>query len=401
MQLIILLALALTTQQARFDDVVRNLRNPDPQARMDSLRMLAESRYIEAILPIAPLVNDPLDVIQLEAIATELSFWTVEDIKARRRVAFIIETRSGSGRAEHVFDAGPLAVWPRPAPTELVNALLKAVDDENPKVRMEAIYAFGSIAQPPLASEAAQQLVKALDHYDPAIRAAAARVIGRLKVVSAGTDLIKAVNDSQPPVRVAAMRALGQIGERTAIDALAQQVEHYRGGEAAWAALDALARIGDPSSVPLFTSRLADRDEFIRRAAAEGLGRAGEATAIAPLEAGAANDRSGMVRAAMAFALVKLGRDYAPHLMTLLDDDKAVPQVAEYLIELGPPVVPELLNRLKDPKEAVRGNAALILGAVGTKEHVPALGMLAGDREQDVRRAAERAIERIKLRGQS
>ena len=399
MPLILLILLALTTQQARFDDVVRNLRNPDPEARMTALKLLGESKYVEAILPIAPLVNDPLDGIQLEAIGTELSFWMVEDIRARRRVAFIVETRGS--RAENVFNAGPLAVWPRQAPPELVNALLKAVDDENAKVRIEAIYALGAIAQPPLTGEAAAQLVKALDHYDPAIRAAAARVAGRLKLTAAAADLITAVNDSQQPVRFAAMRALGDLRDRTVIDALTQQVEHYRRGEGAWSALDGLAKIGDPSSVPLFTSRLADRDEFLRRAAAEGLGRAGDPAAIATLEARLAGESSAMARAAIAFALVKLGRDSLPQLMNMLDDDKVVGQVADYLVELAPVATPELLTRLKDPKDTVRGNAALILGAVGTAEHVPALQAMAADRDQDVRRAAERAIERIKLRGES
>ena len=385
-------------QQARFDDVVRNLRNPNADARMESLKLLAESKYIEAVLPIAPLVNDPLDQIQLEAINTELSFWTVDDIRARKRVAFIIETR-GAGRAETVFAAGPLAVWPRQAPPELVSALLKAVDDENPKVRVEAIYTLGAVAQPPLADDPAKQLIKALDHYDPVIRAAAARVIGRLKVTSAGKDLITAVNDSQQPVRLAAMRALGDIRERTAIDALTQQVEHYKKGEGAWSALDALANIGDPSSVPLFKTRLADRDQFIRRAAAEGLGRAGDSSEIAALEAGETKDSSPMVRAAMAFALSRLGRDYVRHLIAALDDEKLVAQAAGYLIELGPVAIPALLEALKEQDDAIRGNAALVLGAVGTSEHIPALSALSTDREPDVKRAAGRSIDRIKLRG--
>ena len=49
--------------------------------------------------------------------------------------------------AAAAFDLGPLAVWPRPVPPELVSALLQAVDDENAKVRLEAIYAAGVIAQ--------------------------------------------------------------------------------------------------------------------------------------------------------------------------------------------------------------------------------------------------------------
>jgi HEAT repeat protein len=56
-------------QQLRFDDVIRNLRNPDPKVRLAAVQVLRESKYPEAIGPIAPLVNDPVDQIQLEAIA--------------------------------------------------------------------------------------------------------------------------------------------------------------------------------------------------------------------------------------------------------------------------------------------------------------------------------------------
>ena len=154
---LILLALAVVpfVQQQRYDDVVRNLRNPDVEARMAALRSLREAKLVEAIAPIAPLVNDPVDEIQLEAIATELSFYLVDPVEARKRVAFIVETRRG-GKAEAAFAAGPLGVWPRPVPPELVTNLLRAVDDENAKVRQDAIYALGTIARPPLRMGAIQ-----------------------------------------------------------------------------------------------------------------------------------------------------------------------------------------------------------------------------------------------------
>ena len=56
-----------------------------------------------------------------------------------------------------------------------MTSLLQAVDDENAKVRLEAIYATGVIATAPLTAEQTQRLIKALDHYDPPVRAAAAR----------------------------------------------------------------------------------------------------------------------------------------------------------------------------------------------------------------------------------
>jgi HEAT repeat protein len=384
--------------QVRFDDVVRNLRNPDAKARMSALSMLRESKYLEAVEPIAPLVNDPIDEIQLAAIETELSFYTVDEVGGRKRVAFIFEVR-GSGRAETAFAAGPLAVWPRPVPPVLIASLLTAVDDDHPKVRVEAIYTFGAIARPPVADDHAELLIKALDHYDPAIRRGAARVLGRLEVRTAAVALIKTINDSEQSVRFAAMRALGQIHEESAVQALTQQLEHYRKGEGAWSALDGLARIGHPSSVPVFKARLTDKDPSLRAAAAEGLARTGDTSEVAALEEVAGTDPSPTVRAAAAFALQKLGRNYVARLAEPLDSARMAQQIAGYFMELGQPVAAQLTPMLKDPSEAIRGNVALILGAIGTQAEIALLEPLLQDRSAEVRLAAERAIHRLKLRG--
>ena len=405
----VLLIVALpAAQQARFDDVVRNLRNPDARARLSSIDMLRESKYLEAIEPIAPLVVDPVDEIQLAAIEAELSFFTVEELGARKRMAFIIERRN-SGQAETVFASGPLAVWPRPAPGALLTNLLQAVDDENPRVRMEAIYTFGAIARAPLTEAHTEAVVRALDHYDPAIRHAAARVAGRLDVTPALQMLVKAVFDSQEPVRFAAMRALGEIGAETTVKTLAEQLEHYGRGEGAWSALDALARIGHESSVPVFTARLADRDQYIRAAAIEGLGRAlsaeasakadGAAAQVEAIEAAASGDSSPGVRAASAFALELLGKGGIDRLVAAFDTDRLAPQIAGYLLELGPTAAPALVPHLKDPKASIRGNVAVVLGAIGGSADIAALEPLLQERDADVRRAAERAIQRIKVRG--
>ncbi len=386
-------------QQLRYDDVVRNLRNPDAETRLEALKLLRESRHLDAIEPIAPLVVDPMDGIQLAAIDTELSFYLVNDVPARKRVALIVEVRNG-GRAETAFASGPLAVWPRPVPGVLLTNLLAAIDDENQRVRIEALYTFGAIA-PPAAQAYAPVLIKALDHYDPAIRAGAARVIGRLKIKTAGEALIKAVNDSQQPVRFAAMRALGEIGEETAIRALTEQLDHYRKGEGAWSALDALARIAHPSSVPVFTARLADKDPYIRRAAVEGLARAKDASSRTVLESAVSTDPSDAVRAAMAFALERLGGNYIVRLANSLDSDKLAPQIAGYFLELGPPAAGQLAVHLNDPSDSIRGNVATILGAIGGPAESALLMPLLQDRNADVRRAAERAVERISMRAAS
>ncbi len=391
-------AAAASAQPARFDDVVRSLRNPDPKARLNAVRLLREAKYPEAIVPLAPLVNDPVDQIQLEAIAAELSFFLVQGVPERRKLGFVVEVRN-RGTAAEAFELGPLAVWPRPAPPELVNALLKAVDDENPRVRLEAIYAAATIPKGQLSLDGEEMLIKALDHYDPLVRAGAARFAGRAGIKAAADALIKAVADSNAEVRYASMRALGLMREERAAGTLVEQLKFYPKGEGAWSAVDALARIAHPSSAAVFTERLTDKDPYIRRAAAEGLGRLGHTASISALETGAGNDPSGMARAAMAFALQKLGRNYVPRLIEFLADRdrKVVLQVQDYLIELGPPVEKDLLPSLQEPEEALRAAVADVLGAIGGDASLTALQDLK-DNNRDVVDAAHRAVERIKIR---
>src|SRR5262245_57248013 len=110
----LLLALfASAQQQVRFDDVVRNLRNPDPKVRINAVRLLRDAKYPEAVVPMTPLVLDQVDDIQLEAIAAELSFFLDQDMKSKKMIGFVVEKRR-SAIAEGAFELGPLVVWPRP-----------------------------------------------------------------------------------------------------------------------------------------------------------------------------------------------------------------------------------------------------------------------------------------------
>src|SRR3954462_14129785 len=86
-------ALPAAAQQLRFDDVVRNLRNPDPKVRLSAIHLLRDAKYPEAVAPIAPLVGDTIDEIQLEAIAAELAFFLEEDVRTKRMVGFVLEKR--------------------------------------------------------------------------------------------------------------------------------------------------------------------------------------------------------------------------------------------------------------------------------------------------------------------
>ena len=398
--LVLGIAASALAQPAKFEDVVRNLKNPDHKVRISAVRLLREAGYTEAIVPMAPLVNDPVNAIQLEAIDSELSFYLVEPIQSTKRVAFVVEVPT-DGRAPVAFDAGPLAVWPKAAPQELIDALLTAVDDDNKKVRVEAIYTLGVVGGATggtLSEAAAGRLVKALDHPDSAVRAGAARVVGRLKVKTATDGLLKAVNDSSSAVRFAAIRALGEIRDERAIQAITDQLKYYEKGEGAIASIEALARIAHTSSAPVFAARVDDPNPRIRRAAIEGLARAGDREMVANLVFDVNQDESDIVRAAMTYALHRQG--YANYLGRMVDFmyyPEPARQIQGYLLEMGGSIVPGVLPRLQDPDPGVRERLATVLGALGDQSTAAALTPLKRDSAREVASAATHAIERIKM----
>src|SRR5256885_14473788 len=100
-----LIGLALASQLP-FEQATRDLTSSDPGARMRAVQLLKAAAYPEAAVPLARVVTDPEDEIQLEAIAAELNVFLAEKIVPRKRVGFIIEVRNTIS-AETAFSAGP------------------------------------------------------------------------------------------------------------------------------------------------------------------------------------------------------------------------------------------------------------------------------------------------------
>lgn len=383
-------------QQTQFQDVVRMLRHPDARERLKSVEMLREAGYMEAAEPVAPLIADPDDDVQLAAIDTELSLFMLSDGSRRRLGGFMTSRPKSPGLA--AFEAGPSVVKPVAVPAAVVDNLLLAIDDASERVRFEAIHALGALARAPLTIPQIRRLTAALDHYDPIVRAASARVIARLQVQEAEDALIVAIGDSNQAVRQFAMYALGELRSAKAIPALKHQIENYRSNTQATWALLALAKIADPSTADLFRQYLAAKDPGFRAASAEGLGRVNAVDFLPQIEQRLQKERGPAVQLAYVFALQKLGRNYLEHIVGALADDDGAPQAMEYLIELGPSIQKELTPYLASREDNVRGRVAQVLGLVGTADVLPALEHARLDRNEAVARAIAAAIDRIKSR---
>lgn len=387
---------AVVSAQPAFETVVQDLRSTDPAVRQRALRALSDGGYPEAIGPLSQLLVDPINDIQLETIERLLGFFLVDSLQTKTRVALVIERRNPN-LAQSAFELGPFKLVPRPVPPELLRNLSGAMRDDLPKVRSEAVYALGVMARPPLEPATAQVLTDALRDTDVRVREAAARVLGALRVTSAGEALIAAINDPAEDVRLAAMRALGDVRETRAIQALGEQFAYYRKGPMAEAAFDALARIGHSSSVPFFQAHLGHDNARIRRWTIEGLARSGEATAVLALEPSLATPKTRAEEMAIAYALRGAGRPTVPRLVAGLKDRTVEEQVMAYLVDLGRPIVDDLEAHMREPEPAVRERVAMVLGLIGGPDAIAVLQRSLPDTSVDVSRAVERAIARARL----
>ncbi|HQP86173.1 MAG TPA: serine hydrolase [Thermoanaerobaculia bacterium] len=145
---------------------------------------------------------------------------------------------------------------------------------------------------------------------------------------------------------------------------------------------------------------LADPDPGARERAAASLA-AGGAAAVEPLVAALA-DADPFVAGAAADALARIGAASVPALVRALGDarEEVCVGAAVALGKLGPratEAVPALAQALSNPKAVVRWTAASALGAAGrgASPALPALRDALWDRDEDVRRGATLALERI------
>jgi hypothetical protein len=201
--------------------------------------------------------------------------------------------------------------------------------------RIAAAYAFGILAgkyapdvAPGELAAGGQALLNMIASQDRRTRIVGARVAGRVFAVpfekSAGQasimpqGLVEALfqmwNSSNDTEQLAAMDALGQIREPGALAPLTERYNFYRDSKKralAGGAIEAMARLGDPSSA-----------ELMKRLAADPWAEGNDATALA-----------------VAFARERLLKDGSiTVLRQAMDDKKRHGQARGYLAELGFPL---------------------------------------------------------------
>ncbi|MDO8208411.1 MAG: HEAT repeat domain-containing protein [Gallionella sp.] len=178
------------------------------------------------------------------------------------------------------------------------------------------------------------------------------------------------------------------------LDALKDKDDTVRRGAA-----EALGHIKDPSTVPALLVALKDKDDMVRWGAAEALGQIKDPSTVPALLV-ALKDKDDMVRwgAVQALGQIKAPSTVPALLVALKDKDEMVRWgAADALGQIkDPSTVPALLDALKDKDDIVRRGAAQALGQIKDPSTVPALLVALKDKGSMVRRGAAQALGQIK-----
>ena len=397
-----------------FEEAVTGLRSEDAGTRRRAAQALKQAAYPEAAVPLARTIGDAEDAVQMEAIAAELNIFLTERVVARKRVALIVEVRNQIS-ALSVFDQGAGALDPRPVPTEVLTALRAAAHDNNLRVAVEALYAFGALAdnaygpdRRELLAASAAELASVLGVPQGDLRAGGVRVIARLyawRVGDAAVDevvgdaMVVALNDRDSRISAAAMDALGALRYERGVQAVTALFEHYQRGPSAAAALGALARMAHPSSQPLFAAALSGRDLSLRLAAIEGTARVGDLSQASAIAAALAGERNQELLLAGQFAVVLLSNGPVDGRVDGLIRSGLRDRALRYLADAAPGRAALLAPHVQHPQADVRADLLDVLGLSGDPQAQPIAQRMQQDPDPAVARAATRAALRLRSAG--
>jgi hypothetical protein len=228
----------------------------------------------------------------------------------------------------------------------------------------------------------------------------------KIRDVSAGSSAVFLVRDMDEKVQIAAIDLVGMLRTTDAVPDLKRVVENGN-KKPRRSALAALGQIADPASLPYFEQYLNDKDEGLRAAAAEGIGRVGVAADRARVQELFRSEKKVSLRLSLAFALVGLGDvDGATdgplrYLSSNLTSRSWKGVASPFLIELARKpqvrqVIHQMLSDLGDKDELM--GLANVLAVSGGQDSVPALEQLSRNSDPEVSKEALRALRLIRSR---
>lgn len=373
----------------------------DISVRIEAVKALDDIGGPKTVDPLVKLSNDPDPEIEIRATDGLINAYLPGYLKTGlsgtlQHVGTSIKAKFNDSN-DQVIDA---YIEVRP---EVIAALGKLVrTGSGTEARANAARAIGILR----GRAAIPDLIDALHSKDNSVMLEALHALEKIRDPSAAPRIAFLLRDLEEKIQIAALSTTGILLNRDAEPAVRDALQHARNARVRRAAMTALAMLGAPADHAIFLGSLADKDENLRSAAAEGLGRVKDTADRATIENAFKNERKMGPRLADAFALVSLGNldtsEFSPlrYLINTLNVKSYQGFALAYLTELSRDlqvrlaIYPMLPRATKDEKIQL----CTIFARSGDKDTLPYLETLTVDPDHDVAEEAIRSLRALRAR---
>jgi len=229
------------------------------------------------------------------------------------------------------------------------------------------------------------------------VRAAAFSALGWLCTVDEVEFIFNGLDDKYPDVREAALGALIIIGGEKVVEKFYQDLRHDD-IERQRLAVSALGWIGEDNVIEPLVEAINHSDPGIRRSAISSLYKIGYVPDLRPIKV-ALHDENSAVRKAAVTALVGLaGEEVINDIRFLLDDEDIWVKyhTINAIGEIGQKKFDEyIIPYLDDDLDIIKIAAVKAISQMSSHEALPALDKLTKEKNQDLAKAAEKALSAI------
>ena len=304
----------------------------------------------------------------------------------------------GSDLKNRFRDPEPLVVGAsvKPFPEDIA-AITKLISGgSSMESRANAARAVGILR----GQQAIPELLKGLQSPDKEVTLESINALGKIRDISVGPKMTFLLGSGDKDVQIAAAEVLGNLRTKEAIQGLEQLVRSGK-KDVQRTALTALAKIPDNGQEKLFLLYLRDKDEKLRAAAAEGVGRGGNKADLDTINDAFAEEKKETARLSMAFAAVSLGDlSKLQYLVDGLNSSFRRLEARPFLVELArdPQVLTELYTPLTSGTQDQKIHLAYVISLSGTRESEPHLKRLTTDADPKVAEEAIRSLKNLQAR---
>jgi HEAT repeat protein len=372
------------------------VRDPAPDVRDEVVIALIKVGGQQCLEPLRGATRDSSPDIQSMAVDGIVNFYMPGYVK----FGWLNSVKSFGGNVKKRFTTTePLILQPsiQAAPADIAAISPLITGGSSMDSRANAARAAGILR----GSAALPQLKEALHSENDTVVIEALRSLEKIGDMSVGPEVVPSLASPNADVRAAAAHAAGQLRAKEAVRDLSRLAKGDKDKEVRRESLVALAKIPENGEERTFLLFLRDKDEQMRAAAAEGLGRGGAASDLSTVNDAFAVEKSESARLSMAFAAVQLGDlEKVRYLVDGLDSTFHRGEARAFLIELArtPRILAELYTPLTSGTRNQKIELATVVSRSGDRDSVAHLQRLTNDSDPRVAEAAIRELKNLQAR---